>query len=416
MVAAPLRAKDKTLDEENTIKVDDRLRLLTSAAIYGANASGKSNLIQAVAFMRSFVLMSAERSRIISVDRFRLSTTTENQPALFEIVFIVEGVKYRYGFEVTTKEVVAEWLSYVPKSREVVLFDRKGTDIQFSNRSFKEGKLIKEKTRENALFLSVVAQFNGPISSKVSTWFEQLYVNLGVNDSSDLGTAVARFHAIAERESILKLVKGWDLGIEDLQPDQVPAPWASGEEENTILREAINMIFNAQQLKVPEDVPTIKTVHRKYNEDEGSSEPVLLDFLTQESAGTQRLFSLARPILDALSHGHVLVVDEIDARLHPIITCAIIRLFNSKETNPQNAQLIFTTHDTNLLRNDLFRRDQIWFVEKDKRGATDLYSLAEFKVRNDASFEENYLEGRYGAIPFIRSQPIVVMDSGSGPE
>jgi AAA15 family ATPase/GTPase len=163
-------------------------------------------------------------------------------------------------------------------------------------------------------------------------------------------------------------------------------------------------------------MPSITTVHGKYDPKGNmvGTEAFKLD--AQESAGTRRLFSLALPILNALEIGHVLVIDEIDARLHPLITCAIIELFNSKKNNPRNAQLIFTTHNTSLLTNKRFRRDQIWFAEKDKVGATHLSSLAEFKVRNDATFEQDYIRGRYGAIPFIASDITWVLGGKNGEE
>jgi hypothetical protein len=164
----------------------------------------------------------------------------------------------------------------------------------------------------------------------------------------------------------------------------------------------------------------VQSVHGQYNEEGQLIGQKHFDFAEQESEGTQKLFALAGPVIAALRRGHVFIIDELDARLHPLLTCQIVRLFNDKETNPHHAQLIFTTHDTNLLGSDLFRRDQIWFVEKDQEGATDLYSLAEFKlhkdpstsakVRNDASYERDYIKGRYGAIPLLGNFRTIVLD------
>ncbi len=161
------------------------------------------------------------------------------------------------------------------------------------------------------------------------------------------------------------------------------------------------LTYQSGKLKDIQPIAIVSTLHRRYDGDPPGGSLAVLDLDTHESEGTKKLFALAGPILKVLRDGSVFIIDELDARLHPLLTEAIIRLFNSNETNPNNAQLVFTTHDTNLLTNKLFRRDQIWFTEKNKVGATDLYSLAEFKVRNDASYEKDYIAGRYGAIPFI---------------
>jgi AAA15 family ATPase/GTPase len=422
MVAANLVSKDKALDEENTIQVDDDLRLLTSAAIYGANASGKSNLAAALRFMQGFVLNSSRETQAedrIGVERFRLSTETEGQPSHFEIIFLLDGKKYRYGFEVTTERVVAEWLFFVPTSREANLFERKLDDIKVSTRHFKEGRGIEERTRPNALFLSVVAQFNGEIAQRILTWFRRFNVNLGISDDFDLRFAGELFHEIKSRtgiihkSTILGFIKDLDLGINDIRSERVTTPWHPGSEEAKALLESISSLL----VNLPaEEITRIRTVHQKYDSKGNPVGSEIFDLIDQESAGTQRLFSLALPILIALRVGRRLFIDELDARLHPLITQAIIGLFNSKKSNPNNAQLIFTTHDTNLLSNKLFRRDQIWFVEKDRFGASHLYSLAEFRVRNDASFERDYIEGRYGAIPFIQSDPQLVAAGEHGEE
>jgi AAA15 family ATPase/GTPase len=416
MVAASLVSKNKALDEENTIKVDEDLTLLTSAAIYGANASGKSNLASAIHFMRDFVLDSSRGTQIediIEVERFRLSTETENAPSSFEVVFILDGRKYRYGFEVTPERVIAEWLFFVPNSREAKLFKREFDNISVAGR-FKEGRGIEKRTRPNALFLSVVAQFNGDLSQKILNWFGQFSINSGLNASIDLAMAIGRFDVANDKKSILQFVKDLDLGISDIRSEQVTAPWIPGSAVSSEINDFLEIIQRITKNPLPETVPTVKTVHPKYDAQGNVVGSEIFEFDAQESAGTRRLFGLAFPVLDALSTGHVLFVDELDARLHPLITCTIISLFNSKKSNPKGAQLIFTTHDTNLLSKEIFRRDQIWFVEKDKFGATHLYSLAEFRVRNDASFERDYIQGRYGAIPFISRdlQSIVGFDNG----
>ena len=401
MVAAKLRARDKTLDENNVFPLTDKISLLKSCAIYGANASGKSNLIHAFRFMRHFVLNSATGLRVdqpIDVDRFRLSTETKNEPSLFEMVFYMKGKQYRYGFTVDAKKVHSEWLYHVPKVQEANLFFREGDDFEQSS-VFKEGKGLPAKTRSNTLFLSVVAQFNGVIALKILQWFRELEIKFSVEDT-DREVTIAGLRDETLRSDILSIVKQMDLGITDITilPRLSTAEWGQiiAELESGFPERAMELTAKGFQ----EHRPIVVTRH-KVHDGENSDVSEAFDIDAHESEGTKKLFALAGPILNVLRNGKVFIIDELDARLHPLLTEAIIRLFNSSETNPNNAQLVFTTHDTNLLTNKLFRRDQIWFTEKNKYGATDLYSLAEFKVRNDASYERDYIAGKYGAIPFI---------------
>ena len=362
MTATDEKAKFEKLNENNVFKIDDELSLLKSAAVYGANASGKSNLVKAMAFMRWFVLNSSKNTQVgelIDVEEFRLSTETEGKPCFFEIVFILQGRIYRYGFEVDKKQVISEWLFHVTKADESkMLFDRDRHNIEMT-KVFKEGNLIAEKTRNNALFLSVNADFNGTISTKILLWFEQKF-NV-VREFS-----VKHLKNSQSKNEVLKLINKFDLNIDNIK---------IGDK--------------------------FETVRKKYDGKGNVVSEAVLDLDKNESEGTKKLFALAMPILDALKKGEILVIDEFDVRLHPLVTRTIIDLFNSNDTNSHNAQLIVVSYDTNLLSNIIFRRDQIWFVEKNKQGVSDLYSLVEFKVENDANFEKDYLKGRYGAIPFI---------------
>jgi uncharacterized protein len=369
MVATKIKAKDSEVDENNTFKIDDDLSLLKSAAIYGANASGKSNFAKALNFMRNFAIESSrgtQSSDLIPVEEFRLDSSNFGKPSFFEIVFLLNEKQYRYGFEVNSQEVISEWLFYVPTVKEVKLFERRNGKITPSSTQFKEGKGLADKTRKNALFLSVAAQFNGLVSQTILRWFSDFNLISGLEDVNRKVTANF-IQTGLHKDEIITFIKRLDLGINDIEI-----------EENKIW-----------------------TFHKKYNEEgkQSGSEVFFMDF--HESEGTNKLFSLAGPLMDTLQRGQILLIDEFDARLHPLITREIIKLFNSNATNSKNAQIIFTTHDTNLLTNKLFRRDQIWFAEKDRTEATHLHSLAEYKVRNDASFENDYIQGRYGAIPFI---------------
>lgn len=396
MVGANLVSQDKGVDENNVFSAGDDLRLLKSAVIYGANASGKSNIVRAIRFMSETVLDSSRESQAedpIKVEPFRFSRELAEQPSSFECIFLLGGVEYRYGFEVTREEVVGEWLFHRPAAREVRLFLREHQSIK-SSREFKEGKGLESRTRKNALFLSVVAQFNGPIASAVLAWFSNLNVISGLNDNEYREYTTQTFANGLYREQIKELLGALDLGIDDFlveessfNEDSIPA------ELPPELREVFIRYGSAPNV--------VRTVHRRFDPETGREVSQIFDLDEHESEGTRKMFALAGPLVDTLTHGDVLVIDEFDARIHPLVCRELLKIFNSNKQNPDGAQLIICTHDTNLLSNKLLRRDQIWFAEKDPQSATKLVSLAEYKVRNDASYESDYIRGKYGAIPFL---------------
>ena len=398
MVAANLVAKDKKLDENNVFAVNEDLTLLKSAAIYGANASGKSNLAKAFVFMKKFMIDSSRETQSvdkIKVEPFRLSTKTEKEPSFFELVFRVDNVQYRYGFEANQERVISEWLFYVPKLRETKLFERKLNTISISKQYKAEG--LQDKTRDNSLFLSVSAQFNVGIAEKILEWAsDKLNVIFGVKDEGYIGHTLNCLLESINKNEILKLVKNLDLSISDINVESTDVTMNSLP--NTMPEELKKIIIQNSSSKVA----SVTTLHQKFDSDGNYQSMEEFDLNRHESEGTQKLFALTGPIITTLKEAEIIMIDELDARLHPLISQAIVKLFNSNETNPNNAQLIFMTHDTNLLSNKLFRRDQIWFTEKNRYGATDLYSLAEYNnIRNDASFESDYIKGRYGAIPYL---------------
>ncbi|NEQ97301.1 MAG: ATP-binding protein [Cyanothece sp. SIO2G6] len=409
MVAAPISAKDKELDDNNVFQVDDELRLLKSAAIYGANASGKSNLAKALSFMRNFILNSSRETQItdsIEVEPFALSTESEDAPSHFELVFILNGVKYRYGFEATSERVVAEWLFHVPSTRETWLFKR--NDNNFEIRAKLEADAIQKLTRKNALFLSVSAQFNIEQASQILNYVaNNLKVVSGLDDEGYGGYTLDCLSEGIYENKITLLLKNFDLGFQNIivderiiKPEDLPESTPEQLKRVAVKNKGLPVFL-------------VETTHQKYNSDHELDGFVEFNLREQESEGTQKLFSLAAPLVDTLETAKTLIIDEFDARLHPLISREVIQLFNSNQKNPNSAQLIFMTHDTNLLSNKLFRRDQIWFVEKDRYGATDLYSLVEYKgVRNDASFEKDYIKGKYGAIPYIRHLDHLIDSNG----
>jgi hypothetical protein len=409
MVATNLRSQDKELDANNVFDATARLRLLRSAAIYGANASGKSNLVQALQFMRSFVMRSTEGTDPfggIPVERFRLAAETEDKPSFFQVVFLrSDGTRYRYGFEVTGRRVETEWLYSTPKSIETMLFERRGDEFDFGPR-FREGKDFVEKVRPNALLLSTAGQWNNALAAQVIDWFRRdLWVGSALTDRAMQDLTLARLERPETREAIVELVRAFDLGITDfvLQPAAQDAlPVNSGPSDASALKRALAVIENWQaRLEGQAARVQVKTLHKVFSANGDLAGIEEFDLHRDESEGTKKLFAMAGPLLAALEEGRAFVVDELDARLHPLITRAIIALFNSPESNPRDAQLVFATHDTNLLDRRYFRRDQIWFTEKDRRGSTQLYSLAEFRVRNDASYGRDYIRGKYGGVPYV---------------
>lgn len=397
MVAANIFAKDKHLDEANVFAVDDELELLKSAAIYGANASGKSNLGKALSFMKWFMVNSSKETQStekIGVERFRLSTETEDKPSLFEIVFLIDKKKYTYGFEVNRDRVVSEWLFYVLRQSKTKLFARNYNNFKVYKTYKANG--IQEKTRDNALFLSVSAQFNVKIAEQILAWLtNKLKIISGLRDDNHLIDTVQQ--CLAEdnnKEEILRLIRKLDLGIDGVEVQQ-------REITSDILPDIFPDELKKFLVKSGGSATSIGTLHQKFDSNGHHTSMELFSLEEQESEGTKKVFALGGPLFNTLSNGKVLVIDEFDARLHPLISRAIVDLFNSTDTNPNNAQFIFMTHDTNLLSNKIFRRDQIWFTEKNRQGATDLYSLAEYNISNDAPFESDYIKGKYGAIPYI---------------
>ena len=364
--------------------------LLQSVVLYGANASGKSNLLKAMNMMASLVL---NRNKVSSsIDQlehqpFLLNSETETASTSFEMIFIVDEIIYRYGFEYDSKTVYAEWLFSDEKGTEAKLFYRDIDDKFYVNPTkFKEGKGLEDRTLENHLFLWKCDSENGEISKKIIKWFFQLNMIDGLDNNAEDTTT--KLHNKFFKKNILELIKIADLGILDIDT-----------QEDVSLPQKYKELFDKYAVNTKETI----TIHRKFDKDNNLIGDVEFSLTKNESLGTQKFFAISAPILDTLENGKILIIDELDASLHPLLTMHLIKMFHNKELNKKNAQLIFATHDTNLLQDDLLCRDQVWFAEKDKYGATDIYSLLEYKAktRKDSNKEKLYLQGRYGAIPYI---------------
>jgi AAA15 family ATPase/GTPase len=393
--------KNKELSESNTFEIGDKLRFLKTAVVYGANASGKSNFFRALSFYKNFAVFSGPRKQVgdtIEVDAFYFSKQTEHEPSFFELVFFMKNdegknIRYRYGFSVTQEEVITEYLFAILNVREVALFTREKQDIVTTD-YFREGAKIKSAVRQNCSFLSVCAQTNGEISVSIVRYFRDMLITSGLQNIASV--TKNRLHKPDDNtlEGVLDFLHFADIQVNELQ----------------IGREAINISELSPDLaEFLKRTPHAKPPEREtyffghiYFDNEKNAGTVLIPE-QQEASGIIKLFTYAIPITSALENGTPLFIDEFDAQLHPLILENIINLFNSPEKNPKNAQLVISCHAVNILTNKLFRRDQIWFCEKDQYGATDLYSLVEYDepIRNDAAFGKNYLQGKYGAVPYI---------------
>lgn len=389
------------LQEENTFvsPVSSLPRLLRSAVVYGPNAAGKSNLIQAISFMKRFVLSSARESQEgekIDITPFLFTLQSSRNPSEFEVLFIQDGIRYQYGFEVNSKRVSGEWLFAYPEGRAQKWFERNYNpetqkDIWYFGPKFTgRRKVWQEATRGNALFLSTAIQLNNEQLKPVFNWFDHKLHVIGQGESLDVGFSAIECEEKEKKKNILKFMNAADLSIADISLEKKEfsmedLPFDMPQE----LKEEIGRELEGKKLT------RVFLMHPSSDRDEDVS----LE-LDEESAGTRKLFALAGPWLDVLDNGFVLFVDELDTSLHPLLVRFLLSLQHNPEPNRHNAQLIFATHDTTVLDQTLMRRDQVWFVEKDKENATRLYPLSDYKPRKGEALQKGYLYGRYGALPF----------------
>ncbi len=403
---AKLSMVTSTKDSGNIFSIRD-YKLLSSAIIYGANASGKSNFLRAMAFMSRFVL---NRFKILQstdklpYDPFKLCSDTEDSSSTFEIVFFIDTIKYRYGFEMDSENIYAEWLFADEKGKEAKLFVRDIEETDYVNpNKFKEGYIFFDKKNEkiriakNQLFIWKCDQEDGNISKSILQWFNRFNMIDGMDHQGYINFTMKKMEDNDFKNRIVELVKTADIGIDDISIEEDDVPLEIIEKlpmPDSMKKE----ILNDGGLKSI----TINTKHKKYDNNGNIIGEVIFELDKEESKGTRKFFAISAPILDTLQNGKVLIIDELDASLHPILTQHLIKLFHNENINKKNAQLVFATHDTNLLKPHIFRRDQIWLTEKDKFGSTDLYSLAQFKgVRAKEDFERQYIQGKYGAIPYL---------------
>ncbi len=410
---------------ENLVAASEDLGLLRSAVVYGANASGKSNLLRAIEFFIDTITLSPPTgSAVDSYSPFVLDQKSPSEPTLLEAVFVIDHVAYRYGFEVQQQTVVAEWL-FIRRRQETYVFERSGHELRI-NRPYK--KLLElqnnKMVSQTALLLNLGALFNDETCQAVQNWASGVRYIQGTEDYQFRDYTVQYLEQPENKQRILNLLRDADLGIEDIElirPEtnvltasagavvSSPKFYGGGDwvpSNPTGMHEYLQGSFKKKTRVTPKVNVSIKSTRVIWDDEKSQFKSVAMPFTAFESQGTQKFFNLIGLVLWHLDNGGILIADELDTKLHPLLTQRIVQLFNSPVTNHQNAQFVFATHDTNLLSAGLFRRDQIWFTEKDNTGATQLYALTDYKpggktVRNDEQLEKNYITGKYGGIPYL---------------
>lgn len=384
--------------EQNTSLIDNDLRLVRTAVIYGANASGKSNLLSALLFMRYFILSSAKDSQPgekIQADPFKFDDSSQKNPSEFIITFIKDKVRYQYGFVVDENRIHEEWLFAYPTNRPQQWFSRSYNkdvnkyDYKFS-KFFKVSKHIVELTRSDVLFLSNAVKLNNGQLVPIYSWFQNdlVLIDPPKGRGMSFSESLDQFASPEGKKQLIKFINIADSSISNIQ---VQTEKFSESKHSNNMPPIINKDYYIKKM-------TGKDIHRitfEHNNNNHSLE------LPDESEGTQRLFGYAGSWIEAIENGKTLIVDELDNSLHPLVVRFLIELICNPKINRKNAQLIFSTHDTSLLDNELFRRDQIWFVEKDDKNSSQLYPLLNFSPRKNESLNKGYLQGRYGALPYI---------------
>ena len=395
--------------DTHTIPIDNKLSLLKSAVIYGNNASGKSNLLEAMEFMKQIILNSFRDALLENSDRkfplekFALNSKTEKESTFFEVSFFNNGTKYRYGFEIDYDKVIAEWL-YHTTSKEVYLFKRDFQKIEVNKSAFKEGLGKEDDVKENVLFLSILATLGKETSSSIVDWFKKFNIINGIHDRGHKRYTIDKLKSDKDFFNwVLHFIKYLEISNLATTEEDVSAIDLETLREKEKDEEIINLFTSIQKIqsKQPKRDQLI-TYHRKYDENNVLIDTIPFNFDKQESEGTKKLLYLLGPWYDTLKNGKVLIIDELDSRLHSHLTLRLIDFFHKLNVN--KAQLICAVHDISLLNKETFRRDQIWFVDKNQFGASELISLADFKtdtVRNKSAFDKNYAQGKYGAIPYF---------------
>lgn len=393
---------------------------LPGAAIYGKNGGGKSNLIRAMWLAVQFIC-NAQRTQTekapVPVHPFSLNDYSETEPTAFEFSYVLDGIKYVYGFSAIRQCIVSEYLKTWPNGREKLVFSREYQHFIFPKDSERRRKeLIKEAVSANQLFFAISCTMNYKPCIEAMRWFREYIVFS--RDYTDINKSLIEY---SEDEAMLKAMvsaaRTADVGIQDIKfeidnqeidltasDNDVPEHMRSIVKALQAFSEALRQSGSEAEMQLNTGKLKSTTYHIG-TDAEGKSSYYPLS-LSDESDGTRRLMTLAPAIERTLANGGVLVVDELDREMHLMLVEYVLNRYQEKSSNPHNAQIIFTTHETALLNQEILRRDQIYFVDKNREdGASSLYSLVEFSVRNDMNILRAYLLGKFGAIPEIEEAP-----------
>lgn len=392
IVVSFVASKDKKLADTHLVStgITNLPHVLRTAVVYGPNASGKSTLLLALRDMRAVVATIMQPGQAFIAQPFRLDAEYAKQPTKFEITFLLGGVRHQYGFSLTTERIMDEWLLVYRTAKPQQWFSRsfdektQSSIYEFSTHLTGPRRLWQETTRPNALFLSTAAQLNSELLGPIFRWIveQPIYFGAGLSPHPDSTTQLLQTEM--GKRAVREFLVSADISISDVMSVSRP----SFQQQIMFGPDGPKFSSEEREMLMPQFVH--KTEHGSATFE-----------LHEESQGTQRLYTLIAPVLDVLKNGRLLIVDELDSSLHPLLVRQLVRMFHQPELNPLGAQLLFTTHDTSLLDRTLFRRDQIWFTEKDKDQATRLYPLSDFSPRETEAWEKGYLIGRYGAVPFL---------------
>ena len=378
-------------------------QLLRTAVVYGPNAAGKTNLLRAIEFMKLFVMHSAALAGApMPFHPFRLAKSYAEKPSEFEISFIQNNIRYEYSFALgpiqILEERLVEYTHTGAKRRGRTLFDRRWDadanryDWNFSSHLKGQRAAWSESTRPEALFLSTAIQLNSAQLLPVYEWFQKRLIVIVGNTDLNQTLTYQMLDTPNGKEILLPFLRQADLGIADLEIKKEPLPV-----QGMLVGVGNNPPFvQPGNANAPPAVLTVRLAHESDDPNAPVSFPI-----DDESAGTVSLFKMAGAWINVLQNGEVLLVDEIDRNMHPSLLRYLLKMFHTPSLNAQNAQLICNTHNTALLDQRLFRRDQVWFVDKERGGSSKLYPLTDFRPRNDEVLEAWYMRGRYGAQPML---------------
>lgn len=402
--AMTVSGNDSRYKELNTFSTPHG-ELLKSCFMYGANGSGKTNFINALAFMKYIITSELDvQSRIISKPNYFLfNNASKDKPTSFSIAFVIDGILYDYGFSVLNNKIINEYLDKKDK-RTVNVFTRSGSNfetIKINSKEFKNVENVIKNTREDVLFLSWANFCNNEMAMKIYNWFDSIQI-FDANDTNQLLSVTVNYMEEHEngKKDIVELMNKLGIPINDFEM----------EITDSRMSETLMSALKKSYKEKFKNIMNVKNIDLRIKQkvyDKDWNNYTVSDFSFElESAGTRKLFEIAGPIISAINNGSVVLIDELDARLHPSLVRHLVMMFNSLSQNPNNAQLICNTHDVTLLDEDI-RRDQIYFIEKDEYGVSKLYSLCDFRgIRKDSKILKQYLLGVYGALPNIKDSAI----------